>query len=246
MRSTAQIMGMPVTIEVIGDGAEAAIEAAFAYFRIVDARFSPFKPESEVSAYNRGEVAAGAMSAGLREVLDRCETTRWETRGYFDIRRADGSIDPSGLVKGWAIGNAARLIAGMGLGDYCVEAGGDLQCAGRNRDGKPWRIGVRNPFNALESIKTLQPGDAGVATSGTSVRGSHIYNPHAPREELAEIIGLTVVARDVYDADRFATAAFAMGREGIAFIEATEGLEGYAVDRDGIATMTSGFQRLVA
>ena len=55
-----------------------------------------------------------------------------------------------------------------------------------------------------------------------------------------------MIAADIYDADRFATAAFAMGRDGINFIEATPGLEGYAIDRNGIATMTSGFNRLVA
>ena len=92
MRSTAQIMGMPVAIEVIGDGADAAITAGFAYFRAVDAQFSPFKPESEVSALNRGEIDEGTMSATLHEVLKRCETTRWETRGYFDIRRPDGGM----------------------------------------------------------------------------------------------------------------------------------------------------------
>ena len=43
------------------------------------------------------------------------------------------------------------------------------------------------------------------------------------------------------EADRFATAAFAMGRDGICFIEQTPGLEGYVVDGNGRATLTSGF-----
>ena len=46
--------------------------------------------------------------------------------------------------------------------------------------------------------------------------------------------------------DRFATAAFAMGQGAIGFIEETHGLEGYAIDRNGVATMTSGFNRMVA
>ena len=47
---------------------------------------------------------------------------------------------------------------------------------------------------------------------------------------------------NVLEADRFATAAFAMGREGIHFIESLKGFEGYAIDAKGIATMTSGFE----
>jgi len=57
---------------------------------------------------------------------------------------------------------------------------------------------------------------------------------------------MTVVARDVYEADRFATAAFAMGLEGIGFIESIPGLEGYAIDCKGIATMSSGMSRMAA
>ena len=59
------------------------------------------------------------------------------------------------------------------------------------------------------------------------------------------IMSLTVVGPDVYEADRFATAAFAMGRAGIEFIEARPGLEGYLVDRTGQATLTSGFSGYV-
>jgi thiamine biosynthesis lipoprotein len=245
MRETRIVMGMPVTIAVAGAADATPLALAFSYFEAVDARFSPYRQDSEVAACNSGSLA-GPLSAELQAVFDLAEQTRRETHGYFDIRRPDGRLDPSGIVKGWAIRNAARLIAAAGFADYLVDAGGDIQCAGRNEDGIPWRIGIRNPFDIGQSIKTLQPGDAGVATSGTSIRGAHIYDPHEPRRALNEVVSLTVVARDICDADRFATAAFAMGAEGIGFIEAMPGLEGYAVDRHGTATLTSGFRRYVA
>lgn len=245
MRSTAMIMGMPITIEIVGAATDVPIEAAFSYFRSVDERFSPFKASSEVSAVNRGGITTERLSPEMREVLALAETTRWQTHGYFNVRQPDGRLDPSGLVKGWSIRNTAQLIAAQGYSDYLVEAGGDLQCCGRNAEGQPWRVGIRNPFDSRQSIKTLEPGDAGVATSGTSIRGQHIYDPHR-EADLSEIVSITVIAADVYDADRFATAAFAMGRDGIDFIEATDGLEAYAVDRHGIATMTSGFKDIVA
>jgi thiamine biosynthesis lipoprotein ApbE len=37
-----------------------------------------------------------------------------------------------------------------------------------------------------------------------------------------------------------------MGKVGIELIEATDGLEGYMIDKKGIATMTSGFDKYVA
>jgi FAD:protein FMN transferase len=84
-----------------------------------------------------------------------------------------------------------------------------------------------------------------VATSGTAIRGQHIYDPHDPDRALVEILSITVIGPNVYDADRFATAAFAMQRKGIRFIEALPGFEGYMIDADARATYTSGFERHV-
>ena len=125
-----------------------------------------------------------------------------------------------------------------------VNAGGDSASSGVNAKGEAWSVGIRNPFKREEIVKVLYPHGRGVATSGSYIRGAHIYNPHAPEEELRDITSLTVVGPDVLEADRYATAAFAMGRNGIAFIERQPGLEGYAIDANGIATMTSGFAAL--
>ena len=80
-------------------------------------------------------------------------------------------------------------------------------------------MGVRNPFKADEIVKVLTPKGQGVATSGNYLRGDHIYNPHTGRYGSDDIVSLTVIGADVMEADRYATAAFAMGREGIYFIE---------------------------
>ena len=41
------------------------------------------------------------------------------------------------------------------------------------------------------------------------------------------------------------TAAFAMGKAGIMFIENLQDFEGYAIDANGIATLTTGFEGYV-
>jgi len=107
-------------------------------------------------------------------------------------------------------------------------------------------VGIRNPFKHDEIVKVVKPKGAGIATSGTDVRGQHIFNPHRPHEPIDDIVSITVVAPDVLEADRFATAAFAMGYTGIQFLEALPGFEGYLIDKDGMATMTSGFPAFVA
>lgn len=243
MRETRLLMGMPITVDVAGSHDDAAaIAATFAYFDAVDRRFSTYKDDSEISAINQGRIAEADYSADMREVLALAEQTWRETQGYFDIRTPAGTLDPSGIVKGWAIRNAAALVASAGAHDFYVDAGGDIQSSGHNPDGKAWRVGIRNPFDQAQIIKVVEPRGKGIATSGTYVRGQHIYDPHARGRTIDDIVSLTVIGPDVLEADRFATAAFAMGRDGIGFIEQTPGLEGYLVDRSGRATFTSGFE----
>ena len=236
-------MGMPVTVEVIDAFATPALlDTVFHYFEYVDDKFSTYSDQSEISRINRGELDLEDASEDMRVIFALAEETRLETDGYFDIRHG-GQYDPSGVVKGWAINNAAGLLRAAGASNFYVDAGGDIQMAGSNSEGQEWRVGIRNPFNPAEIIKVLSLTDCGVATSGTYIRGQHIYNPKDEGDPLAEIVSTTVVGPDICDADRFATAAFAMGRQGIFFIESLPGFEGYMIDRDQRATFTTGFDR---
>lgn len=261
MTETRLMWGMPITVQIAGptngDGVEPAsgknpargIQIVFDYFAYIDDKFSTYKPNSEISLINQGVLSLNEASQDMRTVFALAEAMRQETGGYFDIRH-DGKVDPSGLVKGWAISNAADMLLDAGYAHFYVEAGGDFQVAGLSPQGRPWRAGIRSPFNPAEIVKILAISDRGVATSGTYARGRHIYNPVGDGSEgddssLDEILSITVIGPDVYEADCYATAAFAMGRSGIGFIESLEGFEGYMIDKNRQATFTSGFERYV-
>src|SRR5579871_4321805 len=147
MRETRILMGMPIQVAVVDEAVrQQHLDDVFREFAAIDAQFSPFKEDSEVCRFNRGEIGEGDFSPRMREIASLSEKTRRDTGGYFDIRRPDGGIDPSGMVKGWAILNAARQLAAMGFANFCVDAGGDIQCRGVNERGEEWTVGIRNPF----------------------------------------------------------------------------------------------------
>lgn len=244
MKQLQLLMGMPITVEILDANAtEADIESVFAYFRFIDETFSTYKEESEISKINRGELAEEDYSDAMQTILALSEQTRQETRSYFDIEH-DSLLDPSGIVKGWAIFQAAQRLKEAEFVNFYIDAGGDIQVAG-TKHGNPWRVGIRNPFNRNENVKVLALTDKGIATSGTAIRGQHIYNPHQPRQPIQDIVSLSVIGPNVYEADRFATAAFAMGKRGIYFIEQLAGFEGYMIDTSARATSTSGFEGYV-
>lgn len=236
-------MGMPITVEIVDGGSAKLLADTFRLFRHVDNRYSTYKVDSEISRINHG-LTKSKWSPEMRRVLRLCEVTKQQTSGYFDIAH-NGQLDPSGLVKGWAIWEAAKRLRKHGVKNFYIEAGGDIQTYGKNADGGTWIVGIRNPFNRDEIIKVLGVKSKGVATSGNYIRGQHIYDPHKPSAEHNGVQSLTVIGKNVYEADRFATAAFAMGKAGIGYIEQADGLEGYMIDDKGIATLTSGFKEYV-
>lgn len=238
------MMGMPITVEVVAESPAALIDQVFDYFDYIDHKFSIYKSDSEISLYNQQQITPADFSPDMKTVFKLAAKTKKETHGFFDIYH-HGRYDPSGLVKGWAILNAAQIISTAGYQNYYVEAGGDIQVNGRNPAGQLWSIGIRNPFDLIHVVKIIAATDLGIATSGTYIRGQHVYNPHDHDSLLTEIVSLTVVGPNIYEADRFATAAFAMGRQGINFIESLPGFEAYQVDSQGVALYTSGFEKFI-
>jgi FAD:protein FMN transferase len=242
MKENRIIMGMPVTIEIADLNAEIEVfEEVFDYLISVDERFSVYKKNSEITLYNEGKITKENLSEEMKKVLKLAEETKNKTDGFFDIVYG-GKIDPSGLVKGWAIYNASIILHKKGFKNFYVEIAGDIEVAGLNNEGQKWAIGIRNPFNKKENVKVVYLSDCGIATSGNYERGKHIYNPKE-KKPAEEIASLTVIGPNIYEADRFATACFAMGEKGIYFIEQLPGFEGYLIDKNKIATFTSGFEK---
>ena len=242
MKYIKKVMGMTAVIDISDEEAKAEdAEKVFSYFSYIDDKFSTYKKDSEIERINRKEIGENDFSHDMKKILSLADKTKKETDGYFDIKR-NGRIDPSGIVKGFAIHEGVKMLRKLGYKNFYVEIGGDIEVAGKNPRGEKWRVGIQNPFNKTEIIKVVHLSDRGIATSGSYVRGEHIYDPIAQENE-NRIAGITVVGPNIYEADRFATAAYAMGEKGLEFIERLSGFEAYMVKNNKRAMMTSGFSK---
>jgi thiamine biosynthesis lipoprotein len=225
---TEEVMGTVVSLDVRGgEPARAVIDDCFAWLQRVDATFSPYRPDTEVCRYDRGEV--DDPSPDLRWVLDRCDALARATGGAFDAY-ATGRLDPSALVKGWAVQRAADALHAAGVRDFCLGAGGDLVVRGA----APWRVGIQHPEDrtALAAVVELRVG--AVATSGDYERGAHIVGRGGVRS-------VTVVGPDLGTADAYSTAAFAMGPGGPRWTARLHGYEAMTILGDGTVLSTPGF-----
>ena len=133
MRRVEMIMGLPIVIDVRDACAsDELLDEAFGEFRSVDARFSTYREDSEISRINSGELAVSDAHRDVRSILAQCDQLRLATDGFFDARAAsDTAVDPSGLVKGWSVDRVVAIIEHAGMGDFAVSAGGDVVVRGR-------------------------------------------------------------------------------------------------------------------
>lgn len=229
-----QIMGTAIGIDLRDDQiAPAAVSRAFASLRQADARFSTYRRDSEVSRLGRGELTLDQCSLELRQVLILAEQLREASGGHFDVRHAaaDGGLDPSGLVKGWAVEEAAWILDAAGARNFAINAGGDIVVRGEPQPGEPWRIGIRHPEIVDALAHVLEVSSGAVATSGAYERGEHISNPLAVRP-LGDWLSLTVVGPSLTYADAYATAGFAMGHDGLGWVNRHAGYRAYGMTRD--------------
>ncbi|GAB2855289.1 FAD:protein FMN transferase [Actinocorallia aurea] len=216
----------PATPEI-----RAALAEAVAWLHDVDERFSPFRRGSEISRLDRGETTVGECTPDVAEVLSLCAEVAQRTGGWFSVT-ATGRLDPSALVKGWAIERAASILRSAGAEDLCVNGGGDIQTYGEASPGRQWNIGITDPRDRTRLLTSIEGRNLAVATSGTYERGAHIRDPHTgcPAHGL---LSLTLAGRDLTTVDALSTALFAMGGAARDWLAAHPGLTALAVTAQG-------------
>lgn len=226
-------MGMPVSIHLRGPGsrtpaAAERVAVAYDWLRAVDAMFSPYRPDSSVRRIGRGELAIRDAHPWVREVVALCVEAKERTGGLFDAWYA-GHLDPTGLVKGWAVQRAADDLAARLRCDVSVNAGGDLAV----RAGEPaeaWRVGIEDPCDPSALVGVVEVVDGAVATSGTARRGRHIVDPRDGRP-VDEVSSVTVTGPSLVWADVLATAAFVSGSKAHSLVAAHDGYVALVVPR---------------
>jgi thiamine biosynthesis lipoprotein len=247
-RRVEAVMGTTVSIDVQPPlVSDAILDEVIGRLHDVDARFSPYRADSEVSRLADGSLLEADASLDLRHVLAACDHLAVTTGGAFDARhhRTDGRIDPSGFVKGWAIEEAAWLIDCAGGRNYWINAGGDIVARGLAAPGRPWRVGIRHPDRADKVAAVLAVSDRAVATSGSYERGDHIADPRTGAAP-GGLRSVTVVGPGLAFTDAYATAIYVMGLDGLGWLATQPDLDdyaAYAITDDDRAIWTEGMER---
>jgi thiamine biosynthesis lipoprotein len=191
---------------------ESAVREAVAVLHEADRLFSTWKADSPMAQLRSGQIELDDLpptdAETIRSVLLRCELARTLSDGAFDPWALPGGVDPTGLVKGWAIERARDVLIDHGHKTVMVNGGGDLAVAGQPH-GRPWRVGIRHPQQPTQ-LAAIVEVSAAVATSGNYERPGELLDPRTGRTARG-VASATVAGPDLDLADALATALCVRG-----------------------------------
>ncbi len=175
------------------------------------------------------------------------------------------AIDLGGIAKGYAIGEATKVLKAQGITQSVIDAGGDIYALGR-RGRKLWKIGIRNPRSKEESpgdavLGHIEVGEDGllgyVEVEDLAVIGSgdyerffiengkryhHIFDPRSgyPTEGVS---GVTIIYPDPMMTQALTKIPFIMGpKKGLEFLEKIPGMEVIIVTATGEMLYSPGLK----
>jgi thiamine biosynthesis lipoprotein len=238
-RFSHPVMGTVVSFDLHDPVSVETMSAVTRWLDHSDRVFSTYRRDSDISRLDRGECRLADCDPDVALVLGLCAHASTITDGYFSAT-AGGHLDPSGLVKGWAIERASELLRAAGSRHHVVNGGGDIQAVGPTADGTPWRVGISDPHDGGHLLCVVDVVGRAVATSGTAERGQHVLNPRTgrPADHFASV---TVISARLTDADVLATAAIARGSTALDWLEQMPGVAALLVTTDGGVERTSGW-----
>jgi len=162
----------------------------------------------------------------------------------------DQSITLGGIAKGYAVEKAVETLRRHNITMALVDASGNMRALGKKPDGV-WNVAMEDPRDMNNYITIIPLDNNAVSTSGDYERYfddkmeyHHIINPKTGYSA-TELISVTIVTDNAFDADALSTAVFVLGKEkGMKLIESQPGVEGLIITRDREILRSSGLKEI--
>jgi len=202
-----------------------------------------FGPKEVIRRPSSETIEALAPIVGLEEFA-------WDlsTRAFVK-KHAKSELDFSSIAKGYAVDLASDELIELGITNFMLEVGGEIQTRGFSPRGDLWRLAIENPVaGAAGGVYTgISVTDIGVATSGdyrnffveNGVRYSHLIDPRTSQPIEHDLVSVTVVHPSTMIADAWATALMIVGTQEALRLADIHELGVLLISRDGQQLVSS-------
>ncbi|CAI9674191.1 MULTISPECIES: FAD:protein FMN transferase [Elizabethkingia] len=149
------------------------------------------------------------------------------TNSTIFLKNPGMKIGFGSIGKGYAADKTRDLMKSMGVKAGIIDASGDISTWGTQPDGKPWAIGINNPFNDHKMAAILYFKENAVTTSGSyekyaeihGKRYSHIMNPKTGYPSTG-LTSVTITGPNATMANGFSTSIMVLGeKEGLKLLK---------------------------
>lgn len=196
--------------------------------------------------FGAGAAAQGGMPTG--PAMPQREMTAEKLELDPALRRARKhaslALDLSGIAKGYAVDEMARVMRRFSLSAWLVGIDGEMRAEGLKPDGTPWLVAHERPMRAVrEAMGVIELRDRAVATSGNYRQFrdigtrtiSHTMDPRTGLPLDNGLASVTVLAATCMEADAWATAFLVMGEIAGPRLAQVIGMDAIFVAGDAIA-----------
>lgn len=228
-------MGTVLKMEVYGEQALKAVEAAYSEVERLESLHSRWKAGSDVLRVEAAPVGEPVKVAlETVEVVEKALAMSRESGGAFDLTlkkdgfrsvkvdREKGTItllspglilDLGGIGKGYALDRAAVVLESHGCSRALLDFGGQLLALDPPPGEKSWAVGIHDPRDGKSVLHELSLIRSSLATTACYERGDHLVqlldNPSPGR-----ILTTSVLSNSATEADALSTTVALLGQEG--------------------------------
>lgn len=131
------------------------------------------------------------------------------------------------LGEGYATDKCRTMMLAKGIEAGIINGSGDMSTWGKQPNGKPWKIGITNPFDTDKLVAVVPINNGAVTTSGSyekfvvfnGKRYSHIINP-ATGMPVTGLCSVTVFGPNAETANGLSTSLMVLGKtQGLLLLE---------------------------
>ena len=181
------------------------------------------------------EVAKAVSTVGYKNIILNSK----DTTVFLKLKGM--RLGFGGIGKGYGADKGAELLKSMGVTGGIMNASGDITAWGNQPDGKPWMIGITNPFNKEKIFSWFPYFGKSIGTSGNyenfvmfnGKRYTHIIDPRTgwPVQGIASV---TIFGPNAELSTALTKAIFVMGKDvGINLLKQIKDIEFVVVDDQG-------------
>ncbi len=172
-----------------------------------------------------------------------------------EITKAGVKLDLGGIAKGYAAEEVKKVVQKYNVEHAFVNLGGNVLVIGDKVDGSPWKIGIQDPREGRGNVMAVVDAvDLTIVTSGNYERYfeedgklyHHIIDPKTGYPAENNLLSVSIISGNSFDADALSTAVYVMGLEkGMKFIENMEDIDVMFITKELHVYLSTGLKDII-